>query len=130
MTIDPYVAGALSMTLVLLLCLGVMFAMRDRHWAAAHLVRRTLWCDQHRQTATVEFIERTRTGMTVRWVQSCSLGAAGQRCGQQCRYAPGLEVAGRHGAGAEETGDCGSSPPLVERPGRAPVAELRDDSMT
>ena len=124
MTIDFYVAGALSMALILLLCLGVMFIMRDRQWASAHLVRRTLWCDQHRQAATVEFIERTRTGMTVRWVQSCSRGAAGQRCGQQCRYAPGLEVAGGRGAGAEETGDCGSSRLFVERPGRAPAAEL------
>ncbi len=123
MTIDPYVAGALSMMLVLLLCVGVMFIMRDRQWAPAHPVRRTLWCDQHRQTATVEFIERTRTGMTVRWVQSCSLGAAGQRCGQQCRYASGLEVAGGWGGGAEETGDRGRSPLLVE-PGRVPAAEL------
>ncbi len=83
---DPYLVAGLALCAVLTGCLAVMFAMRDRVSAPAHPVSRTMWCDRHRGLATVEFVERVSTGLTIRAVRRCTLRALGEHCGESCRY--------------------------------------------
>ncbi len=124
MSIDPYVVGAVLMALILSLCVAIMFLVRDRQSVPAHVVRRTLRCSERRQTATVEFIERTHTGMTVRSVQSCSLWAARQRCRQDCRYHTAPEATERLAGSAEEEASCPNAPLQIDTPDHARPAEL------
>ncbi len=83
---DPYLIAGLSLCIVLAACLAIMFMMRDRRSIPPHLVSRSVWCGRHRQVATVEFIERTSTGLTLRTVQHCSVRAHSERCGEPCRF--------------------------------------------
>ena len=86
MNVDPYLIAGLSLCLILGLCLAIMFTMRDRQSAVPHVVSRSAWCERYRRNATVDFIEGTSTGLTLRTVRHCSLRVVGERCGEACRY--------------------------------------------
>ena len=124
MSIDPYITGAVLMAAILFLCVAVMFMVRDRQSMPARGVKRTLRCSERQQPATVEFIERTSTGMTVRWVQSCSLWGGRRRCRQQCRYGDAPELPDSKGANAEEVRRHATALAQAARAGEGRAAEL------
>jgi hypothetical protein len=86
LAIDPYVVMALALSLLLMLCVAIMVVMRDPDWAPPRTISRSVWCPTHRQRAVVDFVERTRTGLTLRSVQHCPLRSGG-RCHEECCYA-------------------------------------------
>lgn len=83
---DPYVIFSVAISLVLTLCLVILFRMRDTSSVPAHPVSRTVWCASRRSNARVDFVEWMKTGMVQRSVQQCSLRRAGERCDEACRY--------------------------------------------
>ena len=83
-SVDPYVVLALSMSLLLTLCVAVLFVMRDPEWAPPRRVSRSVWCAARGQHATVDFVEHVETGLIMRSVQRCSLRGPDGRCAQQC----------------------------------------------
>ena len=85
---DPYVIFSLCVSLLLTLCVAVMFAMRDPYAVPPHRVSRTVWCTERRQSARVDFVERVVTGMVRRSVQQCSLRGPDGRCDTSCCDGP------------------------------------------
>ncbi len=81
---DPYMMAGLVVCLLLMLCVHVLYLMRDTEWAPPHLVSRSVWCADKRRRAVVDFVERTQTGLMTRAVQSCSLRGAGEHCREEC----------------------------------------------
>ncbi len=86
MTVDPYVAGSLVMVLGLAGCVAILFLLRDQESKPAQVTVCSVRCPVHQQTAVVEFVERTSTGIRLRAVESCSIQARDVHCRQQCRY--------------------------------------------
>jgi hypothetical protein len=82
--LDPYLVLALSMGLLLTLCVAILFLMRDSEWVPPRVVSRPVWCAARRQRATVQFVEHVRTGLVSRSVHRCSLLAAGSSCDEAC----------------------------------------------
>lgn len=83
--VDPYVFLALSIGLLLTLCLGILVLLHDPEWQPPRVVSRTLQCAERGQYATVEFVEEMHTGLISRTVRHCSLRGAGT-CSEECRY--------------------------------------------
>jgi hypothetical protein len=83
---DPYVIFSLFVGLVLMLCLIVLFRMRDTDSVPPHPVSRTVWCAARRSNARVDFVEWVKTGMMHRSVQQCSLRVARGSCDESCRH--------------------------------------------
>ena len=81
---DPYVIFSLSVSLVLALCLVILYRMRDPYSVAPHSVSRTVWCAGRCSNARVDFVEWISTGMVHRSVQQCSLRASGGSCDEAC----------------------------------------------
>ncbi len=85
MAVDPYMAGALVMVLGLVACVAILFSMRDQNSGPAQVTVCSVRCPVHQEVAVVEFVERTRTGIRLLGVESCSIRGADERCREQCR---------------------------------------------
>lgn len=85
MTVDPSMVGSLAMVLGLVVCVGILFTMRDQNFGPAQVTVCSVRCPIRQQVAVVEFVERTSTGMRMRGVESCSIRGSDDRCREQCR---------------------------------------------
>ncbi len=92
MSVDPYIVVALSAAAVLALCVGILFTMRDRTSAPAHVAVCSLRCPARKEPAVVAFLEHTTTGIPIRAVESCSLRGINERCEEECRYSKRVEL--------------------------------------
>jgi hypothetical protein len=81
------VAG-LVMSLLLSGYVAISLAMGGRGLFRRRKVTREVWCRDRRRIAVVNFVERTRDGLTTRQVRQCSLLEHGKTCGEGCRYLP------------------------------------------
>ncbi|HVO26746.1 MAG TPA: hypothetical protein VMW56_24315 [Candidatus Margulisiibacteriota bacterium] len=84
---DPYVVFSLCVALLLTLCVGVLFLMRDPYAVPPHQMSRTVWCPEHHRGAHVDFVEWANTGMVNRSVRRCSLRGSDGSCNEECRHA-------------------------------------------
>ena len=92
-SVDPYALVRLAVAVFLVACVGVLALMRDRRSAPERLVTGSVRCPQRRESAVVTFVERMRTGLMTRRVESCSLLDVGERCDQECADASSAKVA-------------------------------------
>ena len=81
-----------SMGLILpalfIVCVAVLFWLRDPLPGTARRVSHTVWCPSHRRVAEVIFREAEGPSGLVRIVQECPLRRHGERCGEACALAP------------------------------------------
>ena len=85
---DPFVVAALAMSLLLIVCIGILALMRDPQRESPHLVSLPVWCSAHHCRVDVQFVQHTSTGLTFRSVVRCPLRADGESCSEECAYPP------------------------------------------
>jgi hypothetical protein len=73
---------------VLVACLAVFYAQRDRRSAPPHEVSRMVWCESRHRYTVVRFREQMRSGLVTRRVLDCPFRASGQRCVEACGWLP------------------------------------------
>jgi len=90
--LDPWAYAALLVAGLLVLCVAVIVALRDRSWAAPRRVSRWVWCPQHERAVMVDFSERMETGMLLRSVDHCPVRRPDERCGDLCILHPLVSI--------------------------------------
>lgn len=81
---DSVTLVALVLAVVVAACVAILVALRDRRFTRERLVTHALRCPHRDEPAVVTFVERMRTGLTFRRVESCSLLDTGERCSGTC----------------------------------------------
>jgi hypothetical protein len=80
--------GAFVVPALLILCVSVLFWLRDPLPGSARRVSHAVWCPRYRRVAEVFFREAAgRTGL-VRVVETCPLRRHRERCGEACALPP------------------------------------------
>jgi hypothetical protein len=71
-----------------IICVAVLFSLRDPLLGSARRVSHTVWCPRHNRVADVVFREGEGRSGLVRIVQECPLRRRHERCGENCGLAP------------------------------------------
>ena len=79
-----------------LICVALLFWMRDPLPGTARRVSHMVWCPQYKRAAEVVFREGNGRSGLVRIVDSCPLRRRRERCGEACALPPPSPAWMRH----------------------------------
>jgi hypothetical protein len=71
-----------------IICVALLFWMRDPLPGTARRVSHVVWCPHHHRIAEVVFREGSGRSGLVRMVEACPLRRRGERCGEACELPP------------------------------------------
>jgi hypothetical protein len=90
------VYAAYVVPVLFILCVTLLFWMRDPLPGNARRVAHVMWCPYHKRVTEVVFREALGRSGLVRLVDSCPLRRRGERCGDACALQPSSRAWKRH----------------------------------